>query len=520
MTVLLETDHNLQVLTEPSPPARSHPRRWPAVIGVAVICGVALAARLHEIGSQSMWLDEAVSSSFADQGLVALWSWTKPLDAYHPPGYYSLLALWQLGGHSEVWLRSFSALAGVVAIPFAFGATRRISNTGAAYVAALLLALAPLQVRFGQETRTYSLMVLEAAVVLWSLTWILRYQRISASRLRHNPAAPRWYALVAALSMALLSHNTGALMWISANVAVLVHWRLTPHRSAAFLWSWTRANLAIGAIWLVWFPVFIRQSLQTLAGGTHRTVPGVKELLLAFRDLSLGQSMLEPRWMLAGDLLAVAALVGTVVIVRRRPRARRFGLTLTLFAVTAPTVAYVASVLGKPVFLTQSLMWTSVPFFMLVGIAVTQLPRLLSWPVAAVVLTVTTLGLLAYYPSARKEPWRDAAAYLGPRLGAGDLVVYSADYAMVPMQYYLRSPAGVTQIGTKYLPEDLATVRREIPDAPEVWLVYAHEEFADPNHWVKKVLGERGEPVEQRTWGEEIEIVRFLPKPPPVTGGP
>jgi mannosyltransferase len=517
-------EHDLDHLTERSARPRRRTWRVPTALGVGAVCAVALAARLYEIGSQSMWLDEAVSSWYADQGLVALWSWSQPLDPYHPPGYYSLLVIWQLLGHSEAWLRSFSAVAGVAAIPFVFGAARRISGSGAGWVAIALLALAPLQVRFGQETRTYSLMVLEAAVILWSLTWILRYQRIAATPLRGNPLARHCYAYCGAMALALLSHNTSPLMWVTANLAVFVHWRLTPYRSTTFLWTWTKANLAVGTLWLVWFPVFVRQSMRTMEGGGHRKVPGVAELVAAFRDLSFGQTTLTPAWQLAGDALAgaavVAALAAAVILARTRARIRRWAPTLLVFAVTAPAVAYGASLASKPVFLVQSLMWTSVPFFVLVGVLLAQLPRPPAMVFAAGLVAVTVTGLVAYYPSAHKEPWRDAAAYLRPRLETGDLVVYSADYAQIPMDYYLGHPPGVTQIGTQYLPPDLAAVRRELPDARQVWLVYAHEEFADPNRWVEKVLRERGDAVESRNWSEDIQIIRFLPRPTAGTGTP
>jgi hypothetical protein len=157
---------------------------------------------------------------------------------------------------------------------------------------------------------------------------------------------------------------------------------------------------------------------------------------------------------------------------------------------------------------------------MLVGVLAVQLPRVLTLAVAAGALTVSVIGLSAYYPSAHKEPWRDAAAYLAPRLGPGALVVYSADYAMIPMQFYLKEPPGVTQIGTLYQPPDIATVRRELPDATEVWLVYAHWEFGDPNRWVEKVLTERGQQVEEKRFEDDIVLMRFLPRPPPGTGAP
>src|SRR5690606_10625890 len=121
-----------ELRVEPAPPpTRRAPRRWPAAVALGVICAIGLAARLHEISAQSMWLDEAVSSWYADHGILRLWSWSRPLDPYHPPGYYSLLALWQLGGHSEAWLRGLSALVGVAALPFTYSATTRVANRAA-----------------------------------------------------------------------------------------------------------------------------------------------------------------------------------------------------------------------------------------------------------------------------------------------------------------------------------------------------------------------------------------------------
>jgi len=77
-----------------------------------------------------------------------------------PPLSYLLLHAWiQLFGDDEPVVRSLSVLFGVLAVPLIYGvAWQLLRRRLAGLLAALLLAVSPLHIWYGQETRMYALL--------------------------------------------------------------------------------------------------------------------------------------------------------------------------------------------------------------------------------------------------------------------------------------------------------------------------------------------------------------------------
>ena len=73
------------------------------------------ALRVHALGSQSLWYDEAVTAQVVQQGLAELARWTA--DDIQPPLYYAITAAWvQWAGLSEWALRFPSLFFAVVSL--------------------------------------------------------------------------------------------------------------------------------------------------------------------------------------------------------------------------------------------------------------------------------------------------------------------------------------------------------------------------------------------------------------------
>ncbi len=104
-----------------------------------------------------------MTATVAQRDLLALTQWTA--SDIQPPLYYYLVAGWgRLGGWSEWSLRFPSAAVGVLALPLLAAVTRRLlrgagSVALGAGLAALLAAIHPLLVYYGQEARMYALLV-------------------------------------------------------------------------------------------------------------------------------------------------------------------------------------------------------------------------------------------------------------------------------------------------------------------------------------------------------------------------
>src|SRR5437879_4937501 len=117
-----------------------------------VLLLAAFALRLINLTFQPLWFDEGWSVWFATSDLPAMIEHTA-VDI-HPPFYYALLHLWiGLTGTSEFPLRMLSVLVGVLTVALLVRLARALLGGRAAWLAGILVAVAPLQIYYAQEIR-------------------------------------------------------------------------------------------------------------------------------------------------------------------------------------------------------------------------------------------------------------------------------------------------------------------------------------------------------------------------------
>jgi mannosyltransferase len=115
---------------------------------ILLVCILLLTLLLYgyQLGTESLWFDEAYSLESA-QGPLNL---NRPL-------YFLLLRLWMQVNQGEAWLRSLSALWGLISIGLMYQLGKRLSTPRTGLLAALFLALSPLAINHAQEVRFYTM---------------------------------------------------------------------------------------------------------------------------------------------------------------------------------------------------------------------------------------------------------------------------------------------------------------------------------------------------------------------------
>lgn len=195
---------------EPTTQAQGAPLRFKQWLLLA--CPVLLLAaglRFYGINIQSLRDDEAITLAAATGHFQSSWQafppnvvlgppapdptamrqalpwWVlwKPLSGdVHPPLYYQLLRLWRdLWGDGTLAARGFSALASIIAVGLLFELGRLLYGNAAGFWAALIMAVAVPQVAFGQELRSYTLLL---AFALGAAVALLRIEKFGLSRRR------------------------------------------------------------------------------------------------------------------------------------------------------------------------------------------------------------------------------------------------------------------------------------------------------------------------------------------------
>ena len=523
-------------------------RRNPAYWGLAMIMLLGAFLRFYTIGVKTIWLDEAFSIWVADHSLLSGWSWLIRIDQ-HPPLYYSLLHFWQMIlGDEQGNVRAFSALCSTLTIPFFYGASRRWIDTRTALIAAFLLAISPIHVRYAQEARMYALLTLGVAIALYFLARLLFDPRQRRARLV-------LIGLATAEAAVMLTHNTAAVFFpLALNGAIggALLWKYTQGgvsslpalNDPAFERRWLRTQLLALGLWLPWSIFYVRQTIRVdqefwlWAPDLSR----VSEVLYNFNAAFLPTWFPgQPWWHL---LYWALALYG---IYSLRPKPARAILLLTFFL--TPILGELLVSLRRPIFYERTLLWATLPYYLLLAAGLRTLAGKIEFNAKAtvtsvlagtgqgarvgfaiqvlaltIVIILSGFALTGYYQDFQKEDWAKAADYVAQNVASDDLILFNATWIQLPFEYYFRHyntaadlrglPVDLFDRGVlepKMTEADIPYMDNLLSNRAHVWLVYSHDWYTDPNQIIPRQLDQRMQQTEQREF-VGLRVMRYEQK--------
>ncbi len=409
----------------------SRPRsaRWTPTLLVASLCTLAgLWARLHRIGSKPFWLDEVTTlhrASLPFRRMVF-----DSLSFHHLPAYF-VVTSWFAGlGHDEAALRMPAALFGALSCGLAAVAAGRLAGLSAALLAGMLMAAAPIEVQYGQEARSYTLVICLVLVALMGLIGILR-----AAPGRPSRSATLAYAGGTLGGLLVLGV---ALSWFAvANGLALCVLRGRALRRWAILQGVIAALAAPGFIAMF---VLVERAHGTFQSGLDWIPPlSWPHLRVTFESLYMlrTSSLIADRLFTArlpwlGPLVLVLAALGLVAL--RRKRAACAVLAAGVVALPLGTMLFS---LVQPMFMPRYVLWSTGPFLILAGTGIAALPRLARGPVAMAVAVAAFVNLSPYYKAETKPRWEIAARTVAMRMTPGDLLLIDDPGAVDMMNVFL-----------------------------------------------------------------------------------
>ncbi|GAB2543430.1 glycosyltransferase family 39 protein [Rhodanobacter koreensis] len=492
---------------------------WPAsdIAWMVFVLCIGLLARLLHIERQPFWLDEALTFQRIHLGTGSLIA-----DSYanrHMPSYFLLLQLISQFNPANAMLRIPSALFGTLSVGMVFAIARRVGGRSAAIVAGLLMALSPLQVQYGQEARSYTLVTLLITIALWGLV-----------RLAQNPARASldfhhrdfdwcgWMSYVFGTIGALDVLSDAAPWLIAANASLLLIWcgllrsEQSPGPRISFGRNWLLSMAIIlvccvpfyGAILAAsdgqmlqkfdWIPPLSWQNLKVAA----------KSAYLMRMAAVVRFSVLPTAVPLLGFLVAMLGATGLW-----RMRGRLEGRILLLSFAVLPLLLLVISLI-KSMVLPRYILWSAAPFFILAGIGAAALPRRVLPVAVTVLMLVCVVNLAPVYRIETKPRWDMTAATLAASVRPGD-TVFTGD-PNAPTMLAVLQPKGAAPIGTTALvtPQlDVALARWR--QGSRVWAVNGRSALGQHEDLdaFKDRIAALGTPALQIPEGKEITILMF-----------
>jgi hypothetical protein len=532
-----------------------------APLFVVFITLVGGGLRVLLLAQKGMSLDETFSVWLANHSVGDMLQWIARIDQ-HPPLYYLLLHYQiALKGDTPYYVRLLSALLGAGTIPIIYLIGKRVSGAVMGLAAAVLLAFSPFNIYLAQETRMYTCLTFNAAVALYVLVrlltdsrtvrpigsqfqgylhgwrtlepaepdtegdfsykdetrpetgwraWIFRHRWLPIQTIETDLA---WVAFIVFSAATLLSHSTAVLFPLATNIFVfglMLFQRLDksgsqPSFQAPSFWNWVKAQIGTFLLWSPWLFVFFKQ-----VSGVNREFwllkPGwgtVVKTLESFLNASMmpGQgSEVIVMWILYAPVLCLG-------LVHYRRRVSRFSFLAALIAV--PFVGEQILSIRRPVFLDRTLIWTTIPLFLMLAAGIAQLKfRYLVIVVVGILVTNNLFSAGDYYRFTQKEDWSTAAGYVANFAQEDDLVLFNDTFGQIPFDYYFKTyedPYSI-QVEKRGLPVDfldsgLVEPKMTTDGIPRLisllsgrkraWLVYSNNRYTDPMGLIPQTLSSK-----------------------------
>jgi uncharacterized membrane protein len=385
-----------------------------ALIG-AVLLTVYLS--YNYLGSRSLWFDEAFSVECARLSWSDLLSIIAEREA-NGGLYFLLLKSWvSLFGSSEIAARSLSIVFAAGTVPLIYLIGRRLFTARVGITAAWLIAVNPYFIRYAQEARTYSLVLLLVSVSSYFFL-----------RCIEEPSGKNWTAYTLATIFSAYCHFFAFLIPLAHVVSLLFFPSRKDIRWRPLLVSATLYSLAV--LPLIAF-------IATHDSGQVDWIPpfdvfSLPRLFYAFSGL------VDFPAVLTYLLLFPFGLVQLFRIYCMTPRNNTgWHAAVTLLWLFLPIGAIVLVSLLKPMFVTRYFMVSFAPFIVISSLGLSSLSRKWSYRLCTSVVVILSINAVyTSYHASRGADWRSATSFVFSASQSSDSLVVFNDYKRIPFDYY------------------------------------------------------------------------------------
>lgn len=341
---------------------------------LAVITLIAGLVRFIGLTRDSLWTDETFS------GYASQFSTLGDLIDYikidvHPPGYFaSLWGMSKLFGNSDMTLRAFSAIGGILLVPVAFRLGRQLYDTTTGLITAFFTALLIQGIYYSQEVRAYIWLALFSAL---SVSLLIDFMR---SRLTGKVNYGCLVLFILACAANAYFHYFGLLF----SALMIAGWLIHDLKAKQPVWHSLVGGFSVIALFSPWIPV--------LLGSTNKStwIPKPTPKYVA----EIANILYGPGFMLTGFALLVLAIgafrlkqSGKLVLGSREK-------WLIAWIVVPLLVSVAISLVQKPIYTPRNMLIAFVAGAILLARAITGLSekKQIQWG-AAIGVIVVMFGL-------------------------------------------------------------------------------------------------------------------------------
>lgn len=346
------------------------------------------AVGMFRVGQHALSPDESISLRVAREPLFA---------ALSP--YELLLHVWQLGGTSEIFLRSLSVTLGIGTVLVLFALNVRLFDRRTAVASCTLLIVNLSFIRHMQEVTAYALVLFLAVTASWCFALALT-----------RPSSSRWITYAVISAAALWSYVASGFVVLAHAISLLLR---RPRPSLGRI----GASYLLGGA-LVTLLVFVMRGTEAFGGplASPPSEPAFERVLLY---LMVGGGTPSSGTYLLSLMYFAICCAGFIMVARAENRHRHsagsWANSLVLLWVGIPVVAAFCMSIARPTLDPRSLIVALPAVVTIAGIGISSLPhRTLRGLAIAIVVALSSGPIFSYYriPIGEGGDGRTVAAYV------------------------------------------------------------------------------------------------------------
>ena len=423
---------------------------------LAILIG-AFILRIAAIAAQPLSGDEAFTiTKWGPASLSYLLNDIATIDP-QPPGALLTYHFWiQIAGQSEFAVRLLSASFSLLTVAAVYRLAKSFLTTKAAAFAAILCAIAPFQIWYGQDARHYA-------------EWMC-FSLLATTALVHALPTKRFIPWLIYTVLACISLQTFYLelfLYAAASLFVL----LDSIRARRINRAWLPSQLIIIATYVPWLIYSKPQSSPYQPTASFPDIPTALAELL-FNNTLPAQLTSQPfsgtSITILQVLLILVALYATIALIKSQLPTPKHLVILQLI-VPIVLLTALSLITHKAFFRTRYIAAASAPLIILLATIPSTLPTRAHYRLVAMTLALilTPLSFAAYaeYRNnpefAKAPPWREIASILTQNALPADLVIQN--YPDPAFTYYYQGPAKAITLPSTENPPAAATIAQLEP---------------------------------------------------------
>jgi len=351
-----------------------------------------------------------------------------------PPTYFMILKLWSTFSKQEAFLRIPSIIFGVISIFLIMIWIKPIS-IDASLLAGFMFSTMPILIRYSQEIRGYSLLILSTV-----FSFYCSYKIVTKEN-------SYWYFLLAiSLTIAATTHLIGIMVLPTIGIYLLINFMQWEKRiqwlkvSLAFLFPtiiffaiyFFFFNNLYGQNW--WMPPFSFRLFRS----QFKYVLGIEKLLFptsVFEGINIKLALLF-EFMYKSSILITIFVILFFGVWRK-------SWSLLLAALIYWLQIILVSVFFYPIFWYRTILIGVIPLIGYLALHSTSIKnnifRIIATLGIFIIFIILAVGWFFIEARIPNEPWRQAAHYLETETKPNDIIIFYPNNAMGPIRYYFRS---------------------------------------------------------------------------------